>query len=919
MKMGKKNLVLKVIVSVLLILLAVSPGIAEEPLSLSGGDNGSSPSSQALYTLAVEAPEAGEYFLRADYQITSGSVRKMVFSLKVNGEYQQEDHQKLYLPALWKDDSQDYKQNEFGSDLYPTPVLILENQQMFLRDRVYYADAPIVFTLQKGVNEIEIEVTEAEAVFHALEAVPVTETASLETYLASIPASASSTEDIMLEGEKYTLKSGSAIRPGRSRESNLHPFDAARSIINFLEGGTWDEPGESVTYHFTVEETGVYYLALRYRQSAKSDMSVFKTIQIDGKTPCAPLSSYGFSYTGTDVKETMISAKGQSIPFYLEKGEHTLTLTSTAAPIASAHQMLKSVITEMNNLALDIKIISGNRADQERNWKLEYYLPDSRTRLEDILTKIDAVYSLMESDQIGTGESTLSTLAAARRQINLYLTEKEGMNDLVNQLSTFAQSSGSLAESLSMLTADFLLQPLSIDRIYFQAEDKLPNDSISGLNAAWQEIRKTALSFVLESDIAGNNREDQLNVWLLGSAQELEALRELIDTHYPPNTVHVALANEGKIQLAISAGNAPDVVLGGGINYPYQLGIRDAVIDLTQFEDFPQVKEWFYAESFVPVTENDTVYALPQTLDMWVTFYRKDIMDTLGLEVPDTWDEMIEILPTIYRYGMSVNTALSSGGALKSFTQMMPIIMQHGGSLYTEDGMSADFTSPEFIEGFSMLTDCYTKYGMSTSISNFYSSFRNGTAPIGVSALGTYTLLRRAASELDGQWGVALMPATVTDEGLKRQHPAVVSGCYILSSSKRVDEAWEFLKWWMGEDVQTTFSVRLQTTYGEEYLWLTANRHALADSTLFADEDLQIILEQMEYLEEVPSHPASMLVQRALSDAWNRVVFSGEAVRSALDTAQLEANRGIDRKLQQFGFINEQGEQIDTYWQEEEE
>ena len=126
-------------------------------------------------------------------------------------------------------------------------------------------------------------------------------------------------------------------------------------------------------------------------------------------------------------------------------------------------------------------------------------------------------------------------------------------------------------------------------------------------------------------------------------------------------------------------------------------------------------------------------------------------MDTLGLEVPETWDEMIEILPTLYRYGMSVNTSLSWGGALKGFTQTMPIIMQNNGELYTADGMSAAFTSPEFIEGFTMLTDFYTKYGMSTSISNFYSSFRNGTAPIGVSALGTYTLLRRAASELEGQ------------------------------------------------------------------------------------------------------------------------------------------------------------------------
>ena len=78
-----------------------------------------------------------------------------------------------------------------------------------------------------------------------------------------------------------------------------------------------------------------------------------------------------------------------------------------------------------------------------------------------------------------------------------------------------------------------------------------------------------------------------------------------------------------------------------------------------------------------------------------------------------------------------------------------------------------------------------------------------------------------------------------------------------------------------------------------------------------------MLLTQLESLKEIPSHPATMLVQRALTDAWNRVVFNGEDVRSALDTAQLEADRGIRRKLQQFGLIDESGTVIRPLWQEE--
>lgn len=901
-----------------MILLAVSPGIAEELLS----DEGSSSSSSMGKTtvLTVDVAESGDYYLKLDYKVTSTSIRKLVFSVRVNGESQQDNHEKVTLPSCWQDETQDYKQNAFGSDLYPSPVLVEAQQQQYLRERVYCADEPMTFSLNAGTNEIEITVAESDAEFYAVAAESAYAVPTLKAYLNNIPENAAQpAEDIVIEGEKYTYKGLSSTRAARSRDTNMHPFDASRATINYLAGATWDEPGESVTYRFTVEEAGVYYLALRYQQNEKSDMAVFKTIRMDGETPCAPLAAYGIDYTGSAVEETIISADGQAIPFYLTAGEHELTIVSTATPVEAAHKLLKQVITEMNNLALDIKVVSGNKTDTNREWNLEYYVPGVRENLEKIRDEIDQIYVLLENDNVGTGESTLSTLSAARRQIEDYLTEEDGMNDLVNQLSSFAQASGSMAESLSLLTADMLLQPLSIDRIYFLKDAQLPNDGMSLLESLWQEVRKTALSFVMESDTGLTNSEDKLNVWLIGSAQELEILREMVDQAFPADTVHVALANESKIQLAIAAGNAPDVVLGGGITQPYQLGIRNAVYDLSQFDDFEEVSSWFYSEAFVPVSENGKVYALPQTMDMWVMFYRSDILDNLGLEVPETWDDMIAMLPTLYRYGMSVNTALSSGGALKSFTQMMPVIMQYGGSLYTEDGMSAAFTTSEFIEGFTMLTNLYTKYSLDTSISNFYSSFRNGNAPIGVSALTTYTLLRQAASELDGMWGIALMPATETEDGLQRQHPSVVSGCYILSATERADEGWNFLKWWMSDDTQSNFSVRLQTTYGEEYLWLTANKKALSECTLLAHEDLLIILEQLESLEEVPSHPASMLVQRALSDAWNRVVLNGEDPRQSLDTAQLEANRGIQRKLQQFGLIDDQGEQIDTLWQEEEQ
>ncbi len=615
--------------------------------------------------------------------------------------------------------------------------------------------------------------------------------------------------------------------------------------------------------------------------------------------------------------EHVLSCGDSAVPFYFTQGKHTLTLVSTASEHAELHRAITAVAAKMNDLALDIRLIVGNRVDKARDWQLEYYLPDVRERLEGIDVMMENACAMLDEN---AGGETGSTLQAARRQIALYLTEKDGMDNLVNQLSSFALASGSMAESISLLAPEMLLQPLTIDRLYILSDPVLlPHDDLSLLDKLGAEITKTVMSFAIESDEGQSTRKDALNVWMIGSAQQLEILREMAAQAFPGEKLNISLvSSESKIQLAIAAGNAPDVVLGGGSGLPYQLGIRGAVYPLDAFADYQEIAARFYPETLRPLRENGTVYALPQTLEMWVLFYRTDILEALELTVPDTWDDVIEMLPTLYRYGMNFNTVPAYGGALKSLVATTPLILSSGASVYTADGMAAAFSTPAFLQGFTLLTDLYTKYGVSTSIGNFYSSLRNGLTPIGVSGLGTYVLLKEASSELDGLWSISVLPGLKTENGVDRSHPALSSACMILRDTSRPQEAWEFLKWWTEENTQQAFSQQLQTTYGAEYVWITANRAALETSNIMPGEDKAVLIEQLSHIRENPSHPASMLVERALSDAWNSVVFSGEDVRTALDKAQLEADRGITKKLKQLGYVDDEGKTIASLWEAEE-
>ena len=100
------------------------------------------------------------------------------------------------------------------------------------------------------------------------------------------------------------------------------------------------------------------------------------------------------------------------------------------------------------------------------------------------------------------------------------------------------------------------------------------------------------------------------------------ALNSLIEDSFTPNEKYYYNGNPIRVQVeivnaslinGILAGNYPDMSLQMARTEPVNLGIRGALADLTQFEDFDQVIERFQDGATVPYTYKDATYALPDT------------------------------------------------------------------------------------------------------------------------------------------------------------------------------------------------------------------------------------------------------------------------------------------------------------------
>lgn len=862
----------------------------------------------------VMVPKEGYYYMAMDYFIPGSAISEPIFSLEINGEYQFYDCKNLALIAVWKDVSQDYKTDQYGNELYPEPERIFRWQNKKMNSTLYNLAEPFKFHLKAGENTVVIRGGEYAFYMGNICFTGAEKTESFEEYRKRSELTQTVQQPIqIIEAEKYTEKTHSYIRGAKTTDHELSPYDASRKLINALAGGTWEKPNEGVTYRFTVEESGVYYITLKYLQEDRDDLPVFKQIRIDGEYPIEELKSYAFPYTKKDVNETL-NVDGEAIPFYLEAGEHEVSFTSTCEAEYLVYENLMKVMDLANDISLEIKVISGGKADKNRDWEIDQYLPDLNKDLE------GCIESLRESQQwfreVSENEDNkyVSYLDVAIQQLELFI---EDNNYMVNNLDMFVSGSNSVTEYISLVLEEMLYEPLGMDCIYITTDtEELPAPGKGFWYNLTENVKKFFLSFWLP-DESGDVKKTELNVWANRSTAHIDVLKEMVLEFEEDTGIKVNLSmmpDEQKLLLATSAGNDPDVVIGMSNYRPFDFALRGAMYDLREFDDFSETLDSFHSEMLIPFVVGDSCYALPETANFQVLFYRKDILNALGLSVPDTWDDVIAMLPTLSRYDMDFGTTIATAGGVKHFGATMPFIQQYEGKIYSEDGTRVELGDPNTVKAFELMTDLYTKYSLPESIPNFYNNFKKSITPIGIGDINTYILLKNAAPELAGQWGIAPSVGMENEEGeILRYQASVASASGIMGSTEHPEEAWEFLKWYMSDEIQSEYANQLQLRFGPEYIWNTANMNVMRENPAFSREDREVIMEQLEQTMEIPRNPAYFSVEREVSNAWNSVVFDGVAPRTALDTAITKSNRVITKKLKEFGYVDENGNKIKDF------
>ena len=896
---------------------ASDPEVKEEvPVDVLSFEGEATPTTEGLLTedgsevtWKAEVPQAGLYNIRLEYLTTESRGVDIERELLINGELPFAGASTLTLSRLWTDAGEVRKDNQ-GNEIRPSQKEIFDRQTICFRDDMGYQTEPYAFWFAEGENTLTLKAVNEPMIVCGITLTPIAKYPSYEEYAASLPETAMTEAgrnySQTVQGESAPLRSAPSLYARYDRSSpKTDPYSVTNTVLNYIGGDPWTHAGEWIQWDFEIPEDGYYNISIKARQMYQRGALSGRTVYIDGKVPFKDLEAVTFSYNTSWEMRTLSDAEGNPFRFYLTKGVHTIRMEVTLGEMGPVLKRVEDSIFRLNQIYRKLLVLTGANPDRFRDYKLAQVYPEV---IEAMDLESKRLYKIVDDIVATTGEK--SDRAAAAQTLAVQLEQFMAMNERITEsFTSFKDNITSLGTAMQNMSES----KLDVDLIMITGENAKPGPvSENFLESAAHEIRSCASSFFVDYNSLGDkydDTDDVLEIWITTGRDQSTVLKTMVDDTFTAKSgikVNIKLVQADAILTAVVAGNGPDIVLSVSGWFAVNYAMRNAVEDLTQFDDFNKVIEPFYQSIIDPLTyDNGTrkgVYGLPETQDFPLLFYRKDVMEEMGLKIPETWEELIAELPTIQ--GDSLTVALPFPDIMVADTSILnTMIYQNGGEIYEKDAKRTLIDSEAGVAAFKQYVSLYNDYGLPT-IFDFVSRFRSGEMPLGVVSYATYNTLMISAPEIRGLWDFTLVPGTVREDGTldRTCHTAGLCCMMIKTDNEKVrNNAWEFMKWWVSEDAQVRFGREMESVLGASARYQTANRNALR-RLAWSNSQLAVLEEQMAHTHGFPEIAGGYSTTRHMTNAIRRVITTKEDPRETLLTYARTINEEIRIKRREFNL-----------------
>ena len=866
------------------------------------------------FTFAV--PEAGMYQIAVRYLTTDSRGVDIERAVYVNDALPFHGADTLTFTRLWHDSGAVRTDNQ-GNQIRPSQSEILDWQTAYFRDHMGYITDPYCFYFAPGENTLTLKAVNEPMIIGGITLKPVKEYPTYAEYTAAQEGKKDNAEkqfSLTIEGEDSVVRSDPSLYARYDRSSpSTQPQSLTATVLNYIGGDPWNKAGQWIQWDFEVPADGFYNITLKARQMYERGGMSCRSVYIDGEIPFREVESVPFRYNTSWNMCTLADEAGTPYRFYLTQGKHNIRLEVTMGDMGPILQRVENSIFNLNLIYRKILVLTGATPDRFRDYNIPAVYPEAMQAM-DLESK--RLYKLVDDTVAVTGQKS-DRVAVAQTLANQLEGFVEDQYRLTSSFQNFKDNITSLGTAMQNMSQS----KLDVDCILITgAGAPIPKNHENFFTRAWHEIKSCVASYFVDYNTLGdkyegdNAEEDLIEVWIVAGRDQSTVLKTMIDDTFTPASgihVNVKLVAADAILTAVVAGNGPDVVMSVSGWFAVNYAMRNAVEDLTQFADFGEVIKPFHSSILTPLTYKrydskgdytTGVYGLPETQNFNLLFYREDVLEELGLKVPETWKDIIDMLPTIQGNSLTVGVPFPEI-TLSDISVFNSLVYQNGGAIYDDEAKKTLIDSEAGVSAFKLYTSLYNDYGLPV-IFDFVSRFRSGEMPLGVASYATYNTLMVSAPEIKGLWNFAPFPGTVQADGTidNTVHTDGLCSMMIKTDSEKVrSNAWEFMKWWVSTDSQVRFGREMESVLGASARYQTANTEALRQLA-WSHDQLAVLDGQMGKTRGFPEIAGGYSTTRHITNAIRKVINEKVDTREALLTYTRTINEEIKTKRREFNM-----------------
>lgn len=854
----------------------------------------------AQYRFSVS--ESALYAVKIRYCSIGHKQLDIMLGMKIDGELPFTEAGQLTLRKQYRPIG-NITQNGDGDDISPELAEYCEWSETRAINGNY--DGELLFYIENGTHTLEIGVMQEYAAISEISFVPPESIPTYSEYVASHKDVKPSDYSEIFEAENISAQSVTLnLLMSDKSSTKTSPFSYSSSKLNIAGGENWKSSGQWVEWNIEVPQDGFYNIDMRYSQSYAPGRPVKRRLYINGETPFSEALLISFDYCSGWNRALISDSDGNELSVYLNKGVNTIRLEVTEGENADIIRQTENIVYSLNQIYRKIIMITGSSPDTYRDYELEKQIPSLIPTFERSLEELNEIYDYFSS--LSENSNSANVIQVLSKQLKSFISSP---SSIAVRTSAFSSNIGSLSSWASELKS----QSLDLDYIRVSSvgtEKPRLNDNF--FEAILRECRMFLQSFVSEYGSSANTDKDGITVWLNSGRDQASVIKKLAEESFEPESgisVNLKLVSANLIQAFLS-GNSPDVMVLVDRGIPVDLAIRGALLDLKEFSDFDNAVKDYQSTALEPYLFEDGCYGLPDSQSFYMMFYRLDILEELGIELPETWDDFMAAVEIIQRHNMTVGvpyTGVDASGAasagIGTKNIFSALLLQNGGAFFTDDFSKTAFSTEASKLAFRQWTELYSEYGLDVSY-NFFNRFRTGEMPLAIEMYTSYNQLSVAAPEISGLWSMTAIPGTEKNGTIDRSEGAAGTACVISKTSKKKEQAWEFVKFWVGEKAQSEYAADIEAEMGVGGRFAPANIKAL-EKMAWTSAECEAIYSQWKEIKEIRNVPGGYYVTRGLDNAFRDVVYNNNDAYRALAEWDKEINNELTRKREEFHLDEE--------------